>query len=91
MTTSLDDNRLNFKLNNLVVGTVQDNVDDAKKNNRTTKGVKNGSAKLTEKQVRKIRKLYKKGKRNYELVIQFRMSKGQISSIVLGRTWKHLL
>lgn len=77
----------------LYVGTQLDNSKDAMKRNRLrpSPGEKNGFSKLTNKDVFKIRKLYKEGMKPKEIVKLFNVGKPCIESIVYKRSWKHLL
>lgn len=48
------------------------------------------SAKLTEKQVRKVFYFYKKGKTCKQIAKKYSVEEGTISSILRGKNWKHL-
>lgn len=75
----------------LLVGTHQDNSDDKLRANRQAKGADNGRAKLTEDQVREIRRLYETGRYSYsELARMFNVSKTPIHHIVNRQTWRHI-
>lgn len=73
----------------LVLGNQTENNRYRDSLNRQAKGEQNGRAKLTEKQVRKIRKLGKEVPA-YELAEMFGVAKRTISSILSRTTWKHL-
>lgn len=54
-------------------------------------GEDNGSSKLTEDQVREIKRLFAEGARNIDVMKQFGMSKGAIANIKSGRSWSHVI
>jgi hypothetical protein len=58
---------------------------------RHARGERDGNAKLTAHEVLAIRRLYADGANQFALARQFGMSQPQISTIVLGRAWRHLL
>ena len=74
---------------NLEYVTNYENRQHAVKNNLIAKGEKIG--KLTENQVRKIRKYYKQGKTQSFIAKKFRVVQQTISSVVKQHTWKHVL
>lgn len=77
----------------LEAGTVQDNVNDRVSRGRGAKGESMGASKLTEEQVRYIRKVYTPGDRQRgvnALARQLGVSAPTVHSIVLGKTWKHV-
>ena len=77
--------------NHLFLGTQKDNLQDMTQKGRRTCGEDSHYAKLTENDVRQIRKLYATGKYTREqLSIMYDVSKGQIRRIVLYKLWKHI-
>lgn len=79
----------------LFLGTPADNMRDmAEKGrwgNKVFRGSDNGSAKLTEDQVRQIRELYKTGKyRHSELAVMFNVSSALISNVTTLKAWAHI-
>jgi hypothetical protein len=77
----------------LFLGTHTDNMRDKLNKHRENmpKGEKHGMAKLTEKDVKKIRELYQTG--NYlqrEIADIFNVSQALVSAIFFRRVWKHL-
>lgn len=50
-----------------------------------------GTSKLTEDQVREIRRLFESGHRQCDIARSFGVTQANISEIVKGKTWKHLL
>lgn len=55
-------------------------------------GSNNGRAKLTEEQVRTIRRLHKEGKTNSEIYVLYpQVTKTSIRDIINNKTWKHIL
>jgi hypothetical protein len=57
---------------------------------KVARGENHGHAKLTEKEVRKIKSLIAKGKGCKELATMFGVGASCISSIKLGRLWAHV-
>lgn len=84
----LDGDKLNNTLENLEWATDQENVSHAFKHGLSSnKGVKNSSAKLTEKEVIEIKKL--RGLEPHSLVAKrYNISKGHVSNIQRGYNWK---
>lgn len=76
----------------LFIGTHADNSHDrdAKKRNADLRGSKNGSAKLTENSILKIRGLLSQGIEQKEIAQIFNVDPSTISYINTGKTWKHV-
>lgn len=81
----------------LFLGTTQINQADKVRKNRQAKGETNGFAKLTEEEVRLIRKLYAKKSGYHDpihgqggLAKRFNVTQANISLILKGRGWKHV-
>lgn len=75
----------------LFLGTQFDNMQDKVTKNRQLKGEDIPSAKLTENQVLKIRRLHSTGNYNYiELGAIFDVHRVTVSMIVRNLTWKHV-
>lgn len=90
----LDDNRQNNRLENLAWGTPTDNMQDKKRNGRAWKptGELHPNAKLTDDQVRQIRKAYKRyGKEHIRLAKQFGISARNARHIGEGKGWPHIV
>lgn len=83
------DNPACLKPDHLLLGTLQDNSDDAKERGRTRapRGEARHNAKLTEGQVRVIKF---GGAPQFRLAKRFRVTRGCIAAIREGRTWKHV-
>ena len=80
------------KADHLFLGTRQDNNRDRMVKGRSAVGEKSGRAKLTEYEVRQIRRLYRrKGETTISLGLLFGVSNHQISMIVRRRSWSHLI
>lgn len=60
-------------------------------NPKTTTGENNGLAKLTETQVREIRERSKKGQSAKSISKLFNVHSHTIRSVIVGRTWKHIV
>ena len=74
---------------NLRYDTPQGNSNDRIKHNRAPRGVRNGSAVLTEEKVEAIRALHEAGRHsNRQLARIFGVSKSTVNQIVLGRSWR---
>ena len=78
---------------NLRWGTAVDNAKDRDKHGRTVRGERFWSAKATEEQVIKIRRLWRSGRyrTRIELARRFQLPKGVVESIIKNKTWKHLI
>jgi len=83
--------------NHLMLGTVKSNAADMVLKNRqkkpeyAAKGETNGNSKLTEKEVKEIRKLYEFGVLNqYELAKNYGVTQPAIGCIVRKKTWRHI-
>lgn len=85
------DNRLCCNPAHLWTGTKADNRQDCVAKGRQAFGERQGSAKLTEDQVREIRQLHSEGKNLGLIAGSMNVSKQNISYIVRGVTWKHIL
>lgn len=88
------DNKICVNPNHLFLGTHQDNTDDMMKKGRSNKakGEDVNSAKLTEKQVLKIRAKYSTGDYTQkQLANKYSVSQVTIGHIVNRKIWKHLL
>lgn len=70
----------------LRIGTHQDNMDDRRKRGRT-KGEKNYNAKLTDAEVRAIRR---DTRYQYVIAKDYGVIQATISKIKLGKTWTHI-
>lgn len=85
----LDGNRQNNQLSNLKWGTKKENQNDRKRHGTDNDGERNGSSKLTWKEVKGIRKLYKTGDFSYrELAEIYEISRATIRRAVLKICWK---
>lgn len=79
--------------NHLWAGTQNDNVQDMKRKGRGPKGVDYRRAKLTEHDVRLMRKLYRKHSREFgtpALAKRFGVTPMTIYFVVTGTSWKHI-
>lgn len=57
---------------------------------KALRGVANGSAKLTEEQVKDIRQRYASGERQTALALEYQVKQAHISSIIHRKCWKHI-
>lgn len=83
------DNRECINPNHLFLGTKGDNARDMKQKGRSLKGEKHPRTKLTDADIRHIRKNPAK-LRQVDLAKQFGVKKGVISRAINKHTWKHL-
>lgn len=74
----------------LFVGTQKDNMHDASIKGRTARGEMLHTAKLKERDIIKIRKLFANGKRVVEIAQKYDIKVRQIYSIVNKEAWKHV-
>jgi hypothetical protein len=85
-----DGNPANNKLDNLRWDTPQGNWLDRRRHGRGCEGRKNASARLTEEEVRTIRRLKDAGCTLRQLADRFQVTTAAISLITTGKTWRHL-
>lgn len=72
----------------LELGTPQDNVNDMVERGRNAKGERNGSAKLSNSDVRQIKDLLSKKYTCAEISRMYGVARTSISSIKLNKTWR---
>lgn len=88
------DNRKCVNINHLFLGTYKDNYDDMKMKGRRgytgVLGIKNGNAKLSRRQVIKIKDALLKGVSTYRLSKYFDVSESCIWNIKNKHTWKNV-
>lgn len=82
------DNRACVNVDHLELGTHQDNMDDMVNRKRTHTGSSHKNAKLNEDQVREIRSSAMPIR---ALARKYGVSRTTMSSIVKGKTWKHVV
>lgn len=88
----LDDVKTNNHFKNLRWGTAQQNTDDYMRNGRQVilRGEQATSAKLTEKQVRAIRRAFAAGATKAELARAYDISHTSMTAIVNRTNWTHI-
>lgn len=86
-----DDDKNNCRQDNLEYGTKQKNTLDRDLRGRGAKGSRIAQAKVVETQVLEIKRRYAKGATIAQLARESILGEGAISSIVHGRTWKHVV
>lgn len=85
-----DGNPQNNRVENLRWGTRQDNVDDQSLHGVTSRGERNGHARLSAEDVRAIREAYSQGIQQPELARRYGVAQTTISHVVLRETWRHV-
>jgi hypothetical protein len=78
------------RVGHLYLGTISINNTDKALKGRATRGVDYWSAKLTEDDVRAIRKAHANGARQAELARQYHMSASGMSSVLHHESWRHV-
>jgi len=87
----LNDDPADNRIENLAWGTYSDNKQDSIRNETFARGITHGMAKLTEDDVREIRRLYATGEFTHrELAVRFGVNNATICRIVLRKNWKHV-
>ena len=81
------DNKLCVRPSHLFIGTRKDNMQDAVKKERITKGEKQGNSKLIEEQIKSIRTDLRT-----EMVVasEYNVNRATIGKIKRKETWKHI-
>ena len=75
----------------LRLGTQADNMKQMRERGRSTFGERNASAKLTEEQVKEIRRIEKEGKLSQKEIAKLvGVSYGQVRKVISGERWKHV-
>lgn len=87
----LDGNTFNNVPSNLAWGTQKDNCQDTVKHGRSHKGTRHPMNKLTEDEVRSIRKALAEGAKGIDLAEQFGVSFQLISRIKTNKSWNWLI
>lgn len=83
--------KTNNRLDNLRWGTDQENSQDAIKSGTISRGESHGNAKLTEADVKEIRRLYAEGQMSYRDIAKlFCVQNSAIWKIVKKLAWKHV-
>ena len=85
-----DGNRANNHSDNLYWGDLYDNAQDAIRHGTFVRGSKNGRAKLTEDDVRVIRRALSEGSRQVDIARRFGVSRSLINKIALRKFWRHV-
>lgn len=85
-----DDDPSNNDITNLSWGTRKQNQKDRIVHGTSNRGERNGHAKLTERKVKKIRKLHKAGWSQYQLGRRFKVTRATIAEITRREIWRHV-
>lgn len=89
-TRHLNGDRKDSRLPNLAWGTSKQNAYDRELHGTTTRGVKNGRAKLDESEVIEIRNLISQGLTNSQIASLYSIHHDHVYSIKNRRRWRHL-
>lgn len=84
------DNRSCVNPTHLFLGTHQDNMTDMYNKSRSTKGEKNGQAKLTHDEVRQIRQRYASGETQRAISRLYAIGQSTVQAIVSRKIWNHV-
>lgn len=84
------DNKRCINPSHLWLGTHKDNQRDAAKKGRMARGEDQGSAKLTENDIREIRTKRAAGTKRRQLAKDYRVDETTIDNIVKRKSWKHV-
>jgi hypothetical protein len=84
------DNRKCVNPDHLFLGTIQDNNYDRVAKGRWVSGEESGMSKLTNNDIRKIRKMRSRGLSQQKIADAFGVNQTNVSSILLGKTWAHV-
>lgn len=86
----LDGNKKNNHIDNLEWGTQKENLDDQLLHGTRCRGVDRHSAKVTDDDVREMRRLYSQGVFQRILAARYGLDQSTVSDIVNRRTWTHI-
>lgn len=86
----LDGDPQNDDPGNLRWGTTRENCEDTVRHGRSTRGAKNKQVRLTNEQVRDIRRRRANGERGKELASEYGVTEATICDIHKRRTWEWL-
>jgi len=75
----------------LFLGSLADNNADMRSKGRVAHGIGHGHAKLTDKEVKELRRLYRSGMRQQALADSFGVSQATVSEAIRGKTWSHVI
>lgn len=84
------DNRRCVNPDHLEIGTHQDNMNDMVARGRSPRGARNAAHKLSEDDVRAIRKSYLDGEMQKSIAERFGVSRSAVCCIVNGSAWRHV-
>lgn len=85
-----DGSKRNNHYSNLRWATCLENQRDRYLHGTSNRGLGNANTKLSEEDIRDIRKMYADGCSKHEIARKFDMTYENAHAIVIGRTWKHL-
>lgn len=86
----LDGNRANNVRSNLCWGTRQANAEDRRRHGTLAAGVTNGRAKISDDDVRDIRRRHRAGETKAALARRFNLNWSTINRAVRGINWRHV-
>lgn len=77
--------------NHLYLGNNADNMRDAANRNRICNGTRHSFAKLNPAKVRRIRKLFSKGKNCHQIAKSLGVASATIQQVIEGQTWRRVV
>lgn len=90
ITRHLDGNKLNNSIENLCWGTHLENSRDMVRHGTVMVGESNHAAKITEEDVRVIRRDRSRGVKLRSLELRYGLTRRSVLNIIQGKTWKHV-
>ena len=84
------DNPICCNPEHLFIGKPAKNSEDMKQKKRQAMGKNNGMSKLSEEDVRNIKKRLKEGQTSYSIAKDYKVNMSSIYCIEYGKTWKHI-
>lgn len=84
------DVRACVRIDHLFLGTIQDNLNDMRAKGRHARGEMQGAARLTEANVREIRRMVASGTERKAVALQFGITPRHVGKIVTRTQWAHV-
>ena len=84
------DNPICVNPDHLFLGTAEDNAQDSVAKGRSSRGERNGMAKIKADDVVEMRRRYFSGETQVALAKTYKIDRGHLSKVVNGLSWKHV-